>query len=144
MKKKSKASFKKVSALAKNPKAMPSAVSKSYASRTAKHFGRMNDPSVSAYLKGICGDDMEFYIVITNKIITDIQFYTQMGCEATIACGSTVAQLALGKSIDEAMSISPQKILKALNDGLPENHRHCAILAVSTFYKAIAYYLLQD
>ena len=109
------------------------------------HFGRMNDPSASAYLKGICGDDMEFYILLNEKkIIEDIMFYTETGCEATIACGSTAAEMAIGKSIDDAMDISPKKILKALKYGLPDNHRHCSILAASTFYKAIAYFMLQQ
>ena len=109
-----------------------------------KHFGRMNDPSASAYLKGICGDDMEFYILIKNNNIEDIMFYTETGCEATIACGSTVAKMAIGKSINDAMGISPKKILEALKYGLPDNHHHCAILATSTFYKAMAYYLIQN
>jgi NifU-like protein involved in Fe-S cluster formation len=28
-----------------------------------KYFGRMNDPTSSSYLKGPCGDSMEFYLV---------------------------------------------------------------------------------
>ncbi len=128
MEEKTQAYSKEVLALAKNP----------------KHFGRMNDPSASAYLKGICGDDMEFYLIIKNKIIENAQFYTQTGCEATKACGSTAAQFVIGKSVDDAMDISPKKILEALNYGLPENHRHCSILAVSTFYKALACHLLLD
>jgi NifU-like protein involved in Fe-S cluster formation len=35
-----------------------------------KFFGRMNDPTSSSYLKGPCGDSMEFYLVIENKKIT--------------------------------------------------------------------------
>ncbi len=111
--------------------------------KNPKHFGRMNDPSASAYLKGICGDDMEFYILIKNSNIEDIMFYTELGCEATKACGSAVAQLAMGKSLHEAMGVSAKKILETLNYGIPDNHYHCAILAASTFYKALAYYLLQ-
>ncbi|MBU2529993.1 MAG: iron-sulfur cluster assembly scaffold protein [Elusimicrobia bacterium] len=111
--------------------------------KNPKHFGRMNDPSASAYLKGICGDDMEFYLLIKDKTIEDIMFYTETGCEGTKVCGSIVAQIAIGKPINEAMDISPNKILEALNYGLHENHHHCAILAASTFYKAITYFLLK-
>ena len=128
MKKTSDIYSKEVLALVKNP----------------KHFGRMNDPSASAYLKGICGDDMEFYLLIKkDNTIEDIMFYTETGCEATVACGETAAKMAIGKSINEAMDISPKKILEALKYGLPDNHHHCSILATSTFYKAMAYFMLQ-
>ncbi len=128
MKKTQNTYSKEVLALGKNP----------------KHFGRMNDPSASAYLKGVCGDDMEFYILVKDNIIEDILFYTENGCEATKACGSTVAEMGIGKSIDEAMGISPKKTLEILKYGLPDNHHHCSILAASTFYKTLAYFMLLD
>ncbi|MBU1062308.1 MAG: iron-sulfur cluster assembly scaffold protein [Candidatus Omnitrophica bacterium] len=106
-----------------------------------KHFGRMNGPTSSAFIKGLCGDEMEFYLVIEDRIIKEVKFHTT-GCIATIVCGSVAAQLALGKSIDEALSISPREIIESLH-GLPEGHSHCSILAVSTLYRAIADYLLK-
>ena len=109
--------------------------------KDTEHFGRMNDPTGSAYLKGPCGDEMEFYLVIKDKIIEEVKFYTE-GCIATRICGSMTAQLALGKTVDDALGISARKVINLLND-LPENDRHCSILAVSTLYKAIAKYLLK-
>ncbi|MDP8299704.1 MAG: iron-sulfur cluster assembly scaffold protein [Candidatus Tantalella remota] len=106
-----------------------------------KHFGRMNDPTSSAWVRGPCGDEMEFYLVIKRDVIDDIKFYTE-GCIATRVCGVVTAQLVLGKSINEALGVSPKKVI-ALLDGLSENHYHCSILAVSTLYKAIADYLLK-
>ena len=109
--------------------------------KDSKHLGRMNDPTSAAVVKGPCGEEMEFYLVIKDKTIEDVKFYTR-GCVATMVCGSMAAQLALGKSVDEALGISPKKVIKALN-GLPENHCHCSILAVSALYRAIANYLLK-
>lgn len=106
-----------------------------------KHYGRMNDPTSSAYLKGPCGDEMEFYLVIENNIIKDIKFYTE-GCIATRVCGTMTAELAIGENIENALNISPKKVMDLLS-GLPKNHSHCSILAVSTMYKAIANYLLK-
>ena len=40
------------------------------------------------------------------------------------------------------LSISPAEIIRTLKV-LPEDHLHCAILAVTTLYRAIADYLLQ-
>lgn len=107
-----------------------------------KHFGRMNDPTSAACIKGPCGDEMEFYLVIKNRIIQDIKFYTK-GCIATKVCGSMTAQLAFGKLVDEALRISAREVIDRLN-GLPEDHCHCSILAVSTLYRAIANYLIKN
>jgi hypothetical protein len=32
------------------------------------NMGRMNDPDGAAYIKGICGDSMEMYLVIEDGI----------------------------------------------------------------------------
>jgi len=106
-----------------------------------KYFGQMNDPSGSAYIKGTCGDQMEFYIVVENNKITDIKFHTD-GCIYTSACGAMASALAIGKSLQEALGISAGQVITELKV-LPKSHVHCAILAVSTLYKAIADYLLK-
>ncbi|MFH1063411.1 MAG: iron-sulfur cluster assembly scaffold protein [Candidatus Omnitrophota bacterium] len=106
-----------------------------------KYFGRMNAPDCSAIIKGLCGDEMEFYLNIDAGIIKEIKFFTN-GCEATIACGEITARLACGRDIDAALGISPQQVKDALKV-LPVEHKHCAILAVSTLYRALAEYLLQ-
>lgn len=106
-----------------------------------KYFGRMNDPTSSAYLRGICGDEMEFYLVIEDGKIAEIKTYTQ-GCEFTKLCAQMTAYLAEGKTIMDALGISAGEVISAL-ENLPEDNRHCAILAVSTLYRAIADYLLK-
>lgn len=107
-----------------------------------RYFGRLNDPDSSSYLKGPCGDAMEFYLIIDNGIITEIKYYTE-GCHATRACAAMTAKLAEGKTIKEALSVSAGEVIARLK-GLPEDHLHCSILSVSTFYRAIADYLLRQ
>jgi len=107
----------------------------------SKFFGRMNDPTSASYLKGPCGDAMEFYLVIEDKRITEIKYYTD-GCGATRACAAMVSHLAYGKTINEALAISAGEVIKQLK-GLPADHLHCSILSVSTLYRAIADYLLK-
>ncbi|MBN1524142.1 MAG: iron-sulfur cluster assembly scaffold protein [Spirochaetales bacterium] len=106
------------------------------------NFGRMNDPSGAAWIKGLCGDTMEMYLMIKNRQIEDICFHTD-GCGATYACGSYVTEKVKEKNIEDALGISPKEIIDALED-LPKDHHHCAILAASTLHKAIADYLLKD
>ncbi|MDP8218606.1 MAG: iron-sulfur cluster assembly scaffold protein [Candidatus Theseobacter exili] len=104
------------------------------------HFGRMNDPDGSALVKGPCGDEMEFYLLIKDRIIQEARFYTD-GCEYTRACGEVAAGLSEGRSLNDALGICPKQVIEILKD-LPEEHKHCSILAVSTLYRAIADYLL--
>ena len=104
-------------------------------------FGRMNDPTASAYLKGPCGDSMEFYLVIEDEKITDIKYYVD-GCQASRACAAVTAQLVFGKKVNDVLNISAGEVIRQL-EGLPEDHLHCSILSVSTLYRAIADYLLK-
>lgn len=106
-----------------------------------RFFGRMNDPTSSSYLKGPCGDAMEFYLVIENDKITDVRYYTE-GCDSTNAAAATAAYLVYGKTISEALAVSAGDIIKKLK-GFPERYLHCSILAVSALYRAIADYLLK-
>lgn len=106
-----------------------------------EYFGRMNDPTSAGIIKGPCGDSMEFYLIIKNDVIEDVKYYTE-GCGNTRACGHAVARRAKGQSVTDALSISAGEIICS-EECQPEEGRHCAILAVSTLYRAIADYLLQ-
>ncbi|MDD5131663.1 MAG: iron-sulfur cluster assembly scaffold protein [bacterium] len=105
------------------------------------YFGRMNDPTGSAFLEGPCGDSMEFYLTIEDDKIIEVRFYTE-GCAATQSCGAVTAALAKGRTIAKALCISPGEVIENIKD-LPDDHRHCSILSVSTLYRAIAEYLLK-
>ncbi len=106
-----------------------------------RYLGRMNDPVSSSYLKGPCGDSMEFYLVIENDKITGIKYYTD-GCYPTRASAAMTAKLVEGKTIKDALLVSAGDVIRNLK-GLPEDHLHCSILAVSTLYRAIADHLLK-
>lgn len=103
-------------------------------------FGRMNAPTASAYLRGVCGDEMEFCLDIRDGVIQDVKYYTE-ACESARVCGRAVAEAAKGKSIFDALAINPRDIINS-RECLPEEGRHCAILAVSALYRAIADFLL--
>ena len=104
-------------------------------------FGRMNDPTASASIKGLCGDEMEFHLVIRGDRIEDVRYYTE-GCGNTRSCGHAVARRAKGRNVTDALSISAGEIIRS-GECEPETGRHCTILAVTTFYRAIADYLLK-
>ena len=110
--------------------------------KNPRHFGRMNWPTSAAFVKGPCGDEMEFYLFIKEGVIEEAKFYTN-GCISTVVCGEVVAGLVSGKSIEDALGISPKQV-KELLGGLPEGHSHCSILAVSALYRAIANYQMMS
>lgn len=68
-------------------------------------FGRMNDPTASASIKGPCGDEMEFYLEIRDGRIGDIRYYMD-GCGHTRMCGAAVARRAKGRTVMEALDIT--------------------------------------
>jgi nitrogen fixation NifU-like protein len=55
----------------------------------------------------------------------------------SIACASAMSELARNCKLEQALEISPQDVEAELG-GLPEDHLHCARLAVNTLGEAIA------
>ena len=104
-------------------------------------FGRLDDATASAAIQGPCGDEMEFYLMVRRGRIQDVRYHTS-GCGHTRMCGLAVARWAKGRNLMDALSISPRQVIDAV-ECLPKEGKHCAILAVSTLYRAIADYLLQ-
>ncbi|MDD4017382.1 MAG: iron-sulfur cluster assembly scaffold protein [Kiritimatiellae bacterium] len=103
-------------------------------------FGRMNDPTAAATITGPCGDTMEVYLVVRDDVIREIKYHTD-GCGNTRSCGHAIACRALGRNVTDALSISAGELIRS-GECQPAEGRHCAILAVSTLYRAIADYLL--
>ena len=64
-----------------------------------------------------CGDLMTIYIKVDDDKITDISFQT-FGCGAAIATSSMITEIAVGKTIDEALNITRNDVANEL-DGLP-------------------------
>lgn len=82
-----------------------------------------------------CGDIMAFYIKVKDNVLEDVKFKT-FGCGAAIAVSSMVSELAIGKTLDEAMNITNQSVLEAL-DGLPKKKHHCSNLGADALHRAI-------
>ncbi|MEW6615805.1 MAG: iron-sulfur cluster assembly scaffold protein [Thermodesulfobacteriota bacterium] len=104
-----------------------------------KNIGKMQDPDGAGYITGPCGDTVQIFLKVKNDRITKALFMTD-GCGATIAAGSMAAEMATGKDIRDALKISQEVILNALG-GLPEDNKHCALLASNTLKEAIKDYL---
>lgn len=100
-----------------------------------ENFGWLEYADARGRVTGWCGDTMQIDLRLIGGLIKDARFITD-GCGATMACGSMITKMILTKSLLEAERISPGEIIDALG-GLPEDHLHCADLAVLTLRQAI-------
>ncbi len=85
-----------------------------------------------------CGDIMKMYLKIDDGVITDCKFKT-FGCGAAIATSSMATELVKGHTIDEALKLTNQVVVEAL-DGLPPVKVHCSVLAEEAIKTAVADY----
>ena len=82
---------------------------------------------------------MTFYIKVKDNRLDDVKFKT-FGCGAAIAVSSMVSEMAMGKTIEEAMKITPRSVADEL-EGLPKQKFHCSNLGAQALHKAIEDYL---
>jgi nitrogen fixation NifU-like protein len=112
----------------------PSARYIEMATRTDKRR-TIKDPDGYGKRTGVCGDTVEIFLTVRHNRIHKVFFVTD-GCINTHACSNCVAFFAEGKSIAEAWEITPEKVFNFL-ETLPEEHTHCAELAVGALYLAL-------
>ncbi len=117
-----------------------------YGEKVMEHFmnprnvGEIENPDgVGEEGNPVCGDMMTFYIKVKDDRLEDVKFKT-FGCGAAIAVSSMVSEMAKGKTLDEAMKITPRSVADEL-EGLPKNKFHCSNLGAQALNKAIQDYL---
>ncbi len=100
-------------------------------------MGEIENPSgVGTVGNAKCGDIMRMYLDIdNNEVIRSCKFKT-FGCGAAIATSSMATELVIGKTVQEAMSVTNQAVMDAL-DGLPPVKVHCSLLAEEAIHAAL-------
>lgn len=98
------------------------------------HFDE-NNPGVCTGRAGCAdsGDCVRIQVKIREGMIEAICFKAQGSC-ATIAAASWLTSTALRQPVVQAVQISPETILTALQ--LPEIKKHCVLLALDALGKA--------
>lgn len=86
----------------------------------------------------VCGDVMKIYLKVKDDKIADVKFET-LGCAAAIAVSSSLTDLVKGKTLDEALAVTKDKIVEDLG-GLPPVKIHCSMLGVEALHEAIKEY----
>ena len=105
-----------------------------------KNWGKPKEEDISVWhaYEGPCGDTMQFFLKIEDDMIKEAHFITD-GCGATVAVGSQTTLLIENRSLEFAEKLIPKDIDDALK-GLPDDHKHCAELALTTLKHSIEKY----
>ncbi len=114
-----------------------------YSEKVMDHFsnprnvGEIENPSgVGTVGNAKCGDIMRIYLDIDeNDVIQEAKFKT-FGCGAAVATSSMATELVKGKTVQEALEVTNQAVMEAL-DGLPPVKVHCSLLAEEAIHAAL-------
>lgn len=102
-----------------------------------RNVGSLADPSGKAVVKSpVDSDIVQITVRIGQGVVQDVKFKC-MGCAVAIACSSMATEMVMGKSVEEASSISEQAVADALG-GIPEYKMRCSNLAPEAIRRAIA------
>jgi Fe-S cluster assembly protein NifU len=90
-----------------------------------------------------CGDMMKMYIKVdADERISECKWKTY-GCASAIGSTSMLSTMVIGKTIDEALKITPDTIAKELG-GLPEQKFHCSVLGDKALRAAVEDYFTRN
>jgi len=104
-----------------------------------RNLGEMkNYDGYSGKITSSCGDSMWVWLKLEDNVIENATFVSDI-CIGAVSSGSMLTEMVKGKTITEALWISPDDILRALG-GLPEYFVHCATLADTALKAAIRDY----
>ena len=100
-----------------------------------RNVGKISDADGVGKVTGTCGDTVQIQIRVENGRIRESKFLTD-GCGISIAYGSMLTEMITDKTIEEALMINSDDLLRSLG-GLPDEDVHCSVLAVDTLHAAI-------
>ena len=120
-----------------------------YSEKVMQHFmnphnvGEIEDADgVGEIGNPVCGDMMTFYIKVRDNRIEDVKYKT-FGCGAAIAVSSMASDMVKGKTLQEALTLTPAMVAQEL-EGLPKNKLHCSNLGAQALRKAIKNYAVNN
>ena len=109
--------------------------------RDAPDRTRLADPAVVGVVTGSCGDTISIALAIDGEAIVQTDFDAD-GCASSLIAAAAAADLARGKTLDEAVDLTEQAIIAAVGR-FPDDDRHCAYLAAAAVRQAVHRWMIQ-
>lgn len=102
-----------------------------------RNAGELSDATATAEeTNPVCGDRLRLSLrVIENRI--EAARFLAYGCPPTLACGSALAEMLEGRSLEEARALTKDQVVNAVG-GLPSRKHHAAALAIEALRRAIS------
>ena len=103
-----------------------------------RHIGEVEPPDGSGEATNdACGDRLRLTLRIVGDTIREVRFRA-VGCAATIAAGSAISEWTSGRTLAEALAVTPKAVERDLLGGLPRGKQHAASMAVESLRRAVA------
>ncbi|ACL04080.1 iron-sulfur cluster assembly scaffold protein [Desulfatibacillum aliphaticivorans] len=103
-----------------------------------KGMGKLEEANQITELTGPCGDTMKVFLKIEDDKIQDAKIQV-LGCPGAISSAMVAMDMAKGKTLEEAKTITEGVIFKEL-ENIPDQKQHCIQLTVKTLQNAIEEY----
>jgi len=101
-----------------------------------RNVGELSDANaVAEETNPVCGDRLRLSMRIRKGRIEAARFLAY-GCPPTLACGSALAELIEGMSIEDALKLTRREIVNAVG-GLSTRKQHAAALAIEVLRAAV-------
>ena len=95
-----------------------------------------NATSVAEETNPVCGDRLRLSLRVHHGHVEAARFLAY-GCPPTLACGSALAEMVEGMTVEEAQALTKDEIVNAVG-GLPSRKHHAAALAIETLHSALS------
>ncbi|MBS3918316.1 MAG: iron-sulfur cluster assembly scaffold protein [Deltaproteobacteria bacterium] len=104
-----------------------------------RNAGEIENPDAMATVGDpTCGDFIRVYLKVEAGKISVFKFLTQ-GCPGAISTSSIATEMAIGKTLDEALKLTDNDVIEAAG-GIPSRKAHCSLLAIRGLHQAILNY----
>ena len=102
-----------------------------------RNAGALEDADAEAERSNpVCGDRLRLSLRLRSGRIEAARFLAY-GCPPTLACGSALAEMLEGLTVEEAALITRERIARAVG-GIPTRKTHAAALAAETLREALS------
>ena len=101
-----------------------------------RNAGELPPPAVTVEVTNpACGDILQLSVLIEEGQLREVRFKAK-GCVASIACGSLLTELAIGKTLEEAGRVTAAEVAAGIG-GLPPESGHASVLAEDAIKAAL-------